>query len=149
MDPRISSKTHAVVDYLTIGTLLTLPRVLGFSQKLTDAITTLALGQLGYTLMTRHEGGVVRVLPFKAHLVMDAVGGAGLATLPWTLGEDDDDTAKVTCAAMGAFEVMAAAMTEPRSQVEQGGWEPDERRQRRPAVSRRQRDRQPAIASPA
>ena len=122
-------------------------RVLGFSRKMTDAITALALGQLGYTLMTRHEGGVVRVLPFKAHLVMDAVGGAGLAALPWMIGEDDDDTAKVTCAAMGAFEVMAAAMTEPRSPVDEAGDEGEQRR-RRPAVSRRRRQRPPAIASP-
>jgi hypothetical protein len=117
MKPRISTRTHAILDYLTVGTFLTLPRVLGWSDRLTNAVTFLAIGKLGYTLMTRHEGGAVRILPTKAHLALDAAGGATLASLPWLLDEDDD-VAKVTCAALGAFDIAAAPLTEPRSPYE-------------------------------
>ena len=145
MNKPISTKAHAIIDYVTIGKLLMLPRILGFSERLTNAITTVALGKLAYTLLTRHEGGVVKLLPVKAHLVMDAVGGAGLAALPWMLDEDDDATAKVVCTALGAFDVLASTMTQTRSPQEprraSGG-------RRQPAVSRRSRARRPAIASP-
>jgi len=145
----ISTRTHAMIDYLTIGTLLTLPRVLGWSERLTEAVTTVALSKLGYTLLTRHEGGAAKVLPMKAHLAMDAVGGASLAALPWVL-EEEDDVAKVMCAAIGAMDVMVAPMTQSQSPQDNGrrSGNGNGSRRRRPAVSKKSRQRQPSIPSP-
>src|SRR3712207_7787612 len=50
-------------------------RIMGWSKGLTDAMTVVGLVKLGYTLLTRHEGGVYPVLPMKAHLAMDTLGG--------------------------------------------------------------------------
>jgi hypothetical protein len=107
----ISSLTHGVLDYLTVATFATLPKVLGFSPRLTTAMQTLALGKLCYVLMTDHELGVVRKIPMKAHLAMDAAGGAALAALPFVLDEDDE-TAIATCVALGLFDIAAAPMTQ-------------------------------------
>src|SRR3954470_11757102 len=70
MTKPISTKMHGVLDYLTVATFLTLPRAMGWNKSLTNAMTTLALGKLGYTLMTRHELGLVKLIPMQAHLVM-------------------------------------------------------------------------------
>ena len=87
----ISTKTHGVLDYLTIATFFTLPRVMGWSKGLTDGMTALALGKLGYTLFTRHELSPIKKLPMSAHLALDAAGGAALCAMPMLLGDEDDE----------------------------------------------------------
>ncbi len=39
----ISTRTHAFLDYLTIAKFLLLPRVMGFSQTVTNGMTAVAL----------------------------------------------------------------------------------------------------------
>jgi hypothetical protein len=108
----ISTKTHGVLDYVTIGTLFALPRAMGWSRSLTDGLTALALGKLGYTLITRHELGLWRKLPMSAHLALDAASGAAMGAMPLMLGDEDDVGAQAACCALGTFEVLAATMTE-------------------------------------
>ena len=108
---RISTRTHGVLDFLTVGFALTFPRVLGCSERFTNAVTGLALGKLGYALLTRHELGAVKAIPMPAHLTMDAIGGAGMCALPFIL--DEDDPAAIACAVgMGLFDIAAAPLTE-------------------------------------
>jgi hypothetical protein len=108
----ISTKTHGVLDYLTIATFFTLPRVMGWSKGLTQGMTALALGKLGYTLFTRHELAPVKKLPMTAHLALDAAGGAALCAMPMLLGDEDDVGAQAACCALGLFDIAAAPMTE-------------------------------------
>ena len=107
----ISTRTHAFLDYLTITKFLLLPRVMGFSKTVTNGMTAVALVKLGYTLLTRHEGGVAKVLPMKAHLAMDVAGGAMMCALPFA-DEDADETEIGVCCALGAFDILAAPLTE-------------------------------------
>ena len=107
----ISTAMHAALDYLTVGTFLTLPEMMGWSWPLKRAMQTLALGKLAYVLMTDHEGGVWRKMPMSAHLVADAVGGATLCALPF-LTEEEDETAATTCVALGLFDILAAPLTQ-------------------------------------
>jgi hypothetical protein len=107
----ISTQMHAVVDLLNVATLATLPKLLNFSPKMTMAFQTLAVGKLVQSLMTDHELGIVRAIPMKAHLAIDAASGASLAALPFVLDEDDP-AATASCVALGLFEVMNAPMTQ-------------------------------------
>jgi hypothetical protein len=107
----ISTKAHAFLDYLTITKFLLLPRVMGFSRTVTNGMTAVALVKLAYTLLTRHEGGLYKVLPMKAHLAMDVAGGAMLCALPFA-DEDADETEVGVCCALGAFDIVAAPLTE-------------------------------------
>ena len=108
----ISTKAHGVLDYLTIATFITLPRVMGWSRGLTQGMTLLGLGKLGYTLMTRHELGLVKKLPMQAHLVLDAAGGAALCAMPMLLGDEDDCGAQGACCSLGLFDIAAAPLTQ-------------------------------------
>ena len=107
----ISTQAHGVLDYLTAATLATLPSVFGFSERTTRALQMMAVGKLCYSLVTDNELGVVRALPMKAHLAMDAVSGVALAALPFMLDEDDD-TATAVCIGAGLMELSNAAMTQ-------------------------------------
>ena len=108
----ISTRTHAVLDYLTISSFLFVPRLLHFSKPVTAGMTAVGLTKLAYTLITRHEGGVRKLLPVKAHLAMDVAGGAMLCALPFMAGHDADDLETAVCAGMGAFDIAAAPLTE-------------------------------------
>jgi hypothetical protein len=108
----ISTKAHAVIDYVSIAKLLVLPRVMGWSRPLTQGITLLALGKLAYTFFTRHELGVLKKIPMKAHLAMDAAGGAALCAMPMLLGDEEDVGACAACGALGLFEIAMAPLTE-------------------------------------
>ena len=119
MNKPISTKLHGILDFATVGFALAFPRVLGCNRSFTNAVTMLALGKLGYALLTKHELGLAKVIPMKAHLAMDSVGGATLAAPPFLTGEHDP--AAMCCAiGIGAFDIAAAPMTETAN-VETGG----------------------------
>src|SRR5688500_16526603 len=86
----ISTQTHGVLDFLTATALATLPGMLGFSERTTRAMQMMAVGKLCYSMLTDNELGIVRAIPMKAHLALDAVNGVALAALPFMLDEDDD-----------------------------------------------------------
>src|SRR3954465_4958867 len=117
----ISTKMHAMMDLLTAGMALTLPRMLNCSEKLRTGMTCMALTKLGYGLMTRHELGFLKKIPMKTHLVLDTIGGATMAALPFMVDEEDPE-AITCCVAMGMLDVAAAPLTQTHSrpQLQQG-----------------------------
>jgi hypothetical protein len=117
----ISTRTHGVLDYLTVGFALAFPRVLGCSQKFTNAVTAIALGKLAYAMMTRHELGLVKMIPMKTHLALDAVGGATLAALPFLMDEDEDPAAVGCAVGMGLFDIAAAPITQTTPVADDAG----------------------------
>jgi hypothetical protein len=113
MQKPISTKTHAILDYLTATTFIVLPEAMGWSTPLKRAVQFVGLGKLMYAMATDHEGGLVRTIPMKTHLVLDAIGGATLAALPHLVGdEDQDEGAAEVLGALGVFDIAAAPMTE-------------------------------------
>jgi cytochrome P450 len=103
------------LDFASAGFLLAFPRLLGASRGLKKATTMLALGKIGYSLLTRHEGGAVGVLTMKAHLALDAAGGAALAALPLLTKKQERPAVAACCVAAGLFDLAAAAVSDPRS----------------------------------
>ena len=62
-----------------------------------------------YSLFTDYELGVIKRVPVKAHLTLDAVFGLLLAASPWLLGFAE--TTWRPHLALGLFEVAAALLT--------------------------------------
>jgi cytochrome P450 len=113
---RISTRTHALLDFATVGFALAFPRLLGASPRFTKVATALALGKLGYTLLTRHEGGAAKLISMKTHLQLDMVGGAAMAALPQVLDVQEEHAAVKACAVgLGLFDIAAAPLTESQS----------------------------------
>ena len=81
----ISTMVHGILDYVTAPTLIALPRMLGWGQKVTWLLNGAGVGVLGYSLLTRYELGLVKVLPMKVHLAIDMASGGMLALSPFIL----------------------------------------------------------------
>jgi len=107
----ISSRAHGVLDYLTGVLLILAPSVLGFTDAGVAAQVPMMLGvgTILYSLLTRYELGLVRVLPFGFHLTLDLLAGAFLAASPWLLGFADRVWAPHLL--VGLFEVIASLST--------------------------------------
>jgi hypothetical protein len=110
----ISTKVHGVLDFMTAGLLVTLPRAMGWSNCVTRLLDASAATTVVYSLLTRYELGVVKALPMKAHLAIDALQGGALVGASAFL-EGEDPEVRATLAALGAFElgVTALSRTEP------------------------------------
>jgi hypothetical protein len=108
----IPTQVHGVLDYVTGGTLLAAPELLGL-KDVPSAALTLRLaggGATVYSLLTDYELGLVRLLPMPAHLALDAASGALLASSPWLFGFAEKGARYwLPHALVGATEILAAA----------------------------------------
>ena len=113
----IPTQVHGVLDYLTGGTLLLVPKVLGLNGVPASArvLRLAGGGAILYSLLTDYELGVVRLLPMPAHLAMDAASGAFVASSPWLLGfAKDGPRYWLPHVLVGATEILAAATSRTR-----------------------------------
>ena len=88
----ISSRTHAVIDYV-VGILLILaPFIFGFADGGPAQMvpTILGAGTIVYSLVTRYELSVAKLIPYPVHLGIDALAGLLLLASPWIFGFTDN-----------------------------------------------------------
>lgn len=116
MTKPISTQMHGVLDYVSAGTLLALPRMLGWGNGITNAMTVAGLTTLTYSLLTRYELGAAKVLPMQTHLALDGMSGLLLAGLPMLFPNERKESALLV--GLGLFEVAASLLTEEHSPIE-------------------------------
>lgn len=75
----ISPKLHALIDYALVGSLFTLPSVLGFNQDVKKIYTAEALALLVYVALTDHPVAVKPLIPFPTHGQIDPFNVAQFA----------------------------------------------------------------------
>jgi hypothetical protein len=112
----IDSTLHGVVDY-TAGAALTtvFPRLAGIEgTRSARQIRTAGAVHAGYSTLTDYPLGLVKVLPFQAHLAMDALGALALAATPFVTGQYKEGPDQwVPHVALCLFELASLAMTDP------------------------------------
>jgi len=87
----ISSRVHGALDYI-VGLLLILaPYLFGFADGSAAQIVPMVLGAstILYSLVTRYELSVARLIPYRLHLLIDAASGLLLLASPWLFGFAD------------------------------------------------------------
>ncbi len=91
----ISPKTHAVLDYITVGAFLASAGWL-WSRSKRAALASLICGgaQLAVSLLTDYPGGVKKIISFKIHRDIDFGLAAMTATMPVFLAFDEDGEKK-------------------------------------------------------
>ena len=113
----IPTQIHGVIDYVTGGALLAAPKLLGLDGD-SPASTVFRLaggGATAYSLLTDYELGLVKVLPMRTHLALDAASGALIAASPWLFGFARGGRRYwLPHALVGATEILAALMTKTR-----------------------------------
>ncbi|HWT94003.1 MAG TPA: hypothetical protein VN238_13450 [Solirubrobacteraceae bacterium] len=83
----ISSRVHGILDYAVGAKLLVLPSLLGTGGTRSGRLLRAAgAGHIAYAALTKYELGVAKVLPFRAHLAIDAASAGGMLAAPWLLG---------------------------------------------------------------
>jgi hypothetical protein len=113
MRPPIGSRLHGALDYLTGTKLIAasfLPVLRGtFAGKV---LRMAGAGHIGYSLLTNYELGAVKVIPYKAHLGIDAAGAVGLAAAPYLAGRDGLD--RWVPVGVGVYEMGAVLLSDPQ-----------------------------------
>src|SRR3954454_16777133 len=81
----VDSTLHGVVDYTAGTTLMTVfPKIAGIEgTRSAGQIRTAGAIHAGYSTLTDYPLGAVKVIPFQAHLAIDAVGAVALAATPF------------------------------------------------------------------
>jgi hypothetical protein len=117
MPPRpVDSTLHGVVDYSAGALLMTaFPKLAGIEgTRSARQIRTAGAIHAGYSTLTDYPLGVVKAIPFRAHLAIDAVGALGLAVTPFVTGQYKQGRREwVPHVALCLFELASLAMTDP------------------------------------
>lgn len=85
----VTQKIHSLLDYPVAISLMALPFALGLGESNAAALwlsVGTGVAALVLTLLTDHETGVMRILPYKFHLAVDFVVGLVFAIAPFALG---------------------------------------------------------------
>ncbi len=81
----VTKKIHAYLDYPVAVLLMTLPFLLGLGSSHPIALylsLITGIAALVLTLLTDHQLGIYRVIPYKVHLIVDALVGVVFVTAP-------------------------------------------------------------------
>jgi hypothetical protein len=112
----IDSTLHGATDY-SVGTFLltAFPRLAGIEgTRAARQVRTAAAIHAGYSLFTRYPLGAVKVLPYKAHLAIDALGAVALAATPFATGQwKKGGRCWRPHVGLALFELASLALTDP------------------------------------
>lgn len=139
----ISTRLHGLLDYSTAAALIALPRLLDWPSGPTQLLTASAVASLGYSLVTDYERGVVRLLPMRGHLALDALSGLTLLAAPFLLMQDEDVSIQTVLAGIGLFELTVTLLSQSQPEDE------DEETHRHPTAGEIVGDRMERDITPA
>ena len=85
----ISTKVHGVLDYLVGIALIAAPYIFGFSAVGGAAVMVpqvLGVLLIIYSIFTKYELGIFKIIPMGVHLTIDFLASLFLALSPWIFG---------------------------------------------------------------
>src|SRR4051794_33719718 len=112
----IDSTLHGATDY-SVGTLLmtAFPKLAGVEgTPAAKQIRAAGAIHAGYSTFTDYPLGIVKLIPYKAHLAIDALGALAIAATPFVTGQWTKGTKHwVPHIALSLFELSSLAMSDP------------------------------------
>jgi hypothetical protein len=112
----VDATLHGVVDYSAGAFLLTaFPALAGIEgTRSARQVRTAAAVHAAYSAVTDYPLGVVKLLPFQAHLAIDAIGALALAATPFVTGQYKKGRRQwLPHVALSVFELASLAITDP------------------------------------
>jgi hypothetical protein len=117
MPPRpVDATLHGVVDYQAGAVLTTVfPKLAGIEgTRAAGQIRTAGAIHAGYSMLTDYPLGIVKVIPYRAHLAIDAIGAIALAATPFVTGQWRKGRSQwVPHVALALFEFASLAISDP------------------------------------
>jgi hypothetical protein len=114
MIPLIPRPLHAVMDYLWGVALMFAPEALGFQKDSAANVYCKARGgsMVLTSLMTRYELGLIKVIPFNVHLLLDFLSAISLGFMgPKLFGFEKNKTASQVTMLFSAIELGTVLMS--------------------------------------
>ena len=110
----LPTRIHGIIDYVWSVLLIAAPFVLGFATGGAKQWTAIlfGLGGIAYSLLTRYELGLVKVLPFKDHLALDGSQAVILGAAPFVF-LDEDSRVAATLVGISLFEATVVLLSKP------------------------------------
>jgi hypothetical protein len=112
----IDSTLHGVTDYSVGTTLMTVfPKLAGIEGTASATqIRTAGAIHAGYSTLTNYPLGVVKLIPYQAHLALDAIGAVALAATPFVTGQWKKGPSQwVPHVALCLFELGSLLLSDP------------------------------------
>jgi hypothetical protein len=112
----VDSTLHGLVDYTAGAFLFTaFPRLAGINgTRAGRQVRTAAAIHASYSALTKYPLGIVKVIPFQAHLALDAVGAIALAATPFVTGQFKHGRSQwLPHVGLCLFELSSLAITDP------------------------------------
>lgn len=115
MNQPITRVQHGFTDYSYIPLVAAAPHLLGFTDQKTATTLAYVLSSnvLASSLFTRAEWGAFKVMPYKAHLVLDVVNGLTALSAPWLFGFAKNKKARTAFVVAGVFGLLAGLLSKP------------------------------------
>ena len=77
----ISSKVHGILDYATVIFLLASPTLFKMEGNLSTITYGLGVVHFCLTILTNFEFGLIKIIPFRIHGLIEVIVALGLASL--------------------------------------------------------------------
>jgi hypothetical protein len=109
----LTTKLHGLGDYAAATVLIVAPFFLGLKEQSMIAHWASIAGGVGliiYSLLTDYTYSIVKVIPFKVHLVFDSLAGLVLIALAFVLKLEG--IAQIYMIVMGAGVLLVVAVTQ-------------------------------------
>lgn len=115
----ISRQAHGVADYAYVPTVALAPPLFGFERERSAVrfCSVMAGAALLYTLLTRSEWGVVRVMPYRLHLAIDLATVPLCLVAPWLMGFEKNRAARKTAPGMALIPVVVGGLSLPAEEM--------------------------------
>jgi hypothetical protein len=87
----MNSRTHGILDYVTALLLLAAPFLFGFANGGPEQVVPMALAALliVVSLLTGYELSILKLIPYRVHLILDVLQALLLLASPWLFGFAD------------------------------------------------------------
>ena len=120
----LPTKIHGVLDYLVGFALIAAPILFGFTDVGGAAVwlpRVLGAALIAYSLLTRYEWGVIKLLPMGYHLVIDFLAAALLAISPFLFGfAGDKPNAWLPHVVVGVVVILVVLVSQTQPQSTRG-----------------------------
>ena len=117
----INTKLHGLLDYFYAILILAAPFIFGYHDNETAAYICYFFGTilLISSVCTNYEFGLVKVLPMRFHLAIDAIGGILVMASPWMFGFSD--VVFLPHVILGAIDLIVVLLSQSAPSYKKGG----------------------------
>jgi len=91
---KLSSKLHGIIDYVVVIFLLASPSLFGLPEFTTCCTYILAGIHFTLTILTDFELGLIKVIPFKVHGMVELIVSLALIGFAFYVGGREGDLAR-------------------------------------------------------